>query len=70
LIVSIPEVALSEDDKLLIDERFIREDEKPIITFSKNGIIKFLNSFDDETLPNWTPLYDKDNLVLHYRKGV
>ena len=64
------ERVVDELDKILIDERFVRNDEKTVITFSKNGIMKFLKSFDDENLPPWTPLFDKNNLVLSYRKGV
>lgn len=57
-------------DKILIDERFITKNEKEFITFSKNGVMKFLKSFEDENLVPWTPLYNKNNLELHYRKGV
>ena len=57
-------------DICLIDEKFIRKDEKDLIKFSKNGIINFFNCFEDENLVPWTFLYNKNNLVLHYRKGV
>ena len=70
---SIDEINLksfNENDKILIEERFIRNDEKDFITFSKNGIINFLKSLDNENSVPWIPLYNKNNLILHYRKGV
>jgi regulator of extracellular matrix RemA (YlzA/DUF370 family) len=59
-----------KDDELLIDEKFIRQEEKGMITFSKNGIISFIEKISNEDLYNWIPLYNKDNLVLHYQNGV
>jgi len=66
-----------EYDKPLIDEKFIREEEKPHITFviirniksikkTKNGILKFidyLHSFND-----FDVVYDKNNFKLETRK--
>jgi len=61
---------LEEDgDKLLIPEKFIREEEQRKITFSMNGIVKFIEDINAEGEDKWTPLYNKDNLILHYKKG-
>jgi len=55
---------------LLIDEKFIREDEKGKITFTKNGIIRFVNEISNEEQYNWIPLYNKNDLIIQYQNGV
>ena len=61
---------IASTDEIIVNEKLIRRDEKDIITFSKNGVINFIKSFEDANLVPWTPLYEKNNLILHYRKGV
>ena len=61
---------IDDNDELLIPEKFISKDERNKITFTKNGIIKFLNEIAKETTSKWVPLFNKDGLILHYRTGV
>ena len=56
------------DDLLLIQDSLINSYERDKITFSKNGIIKFLNDLGDQT--DWINLFNKDNLILHYKTTV
>jgi len=55
-----------EYDKILISEKFIREDEKEFITFSKKGILKFIDSLNEYN--DYTVIYDKNNFKLEGRK--
>ena len=59
-----------KNDELLINERFIREDEKEKIRFSKNGIICFINKISDEDLYDWITLYNQNGLEIYYQNGV
>ena len=56
------------DDLLLIQDSLINSYERDKITFSKNGIIKFLNDLGDQT--DWINLFNKDNLILNYKTTV
>jgi len=62
-------IRIDENDKLLIPENLIRDDEKDKITFTRNGIANFIANLALENEGKWTPLYNKDNLVLHYKTG-
>ena len=58
------------NDELLIDEKFIREEEKDKIRFSINGIVSFCKKITDEELYDWISLYNKNDLVIDYQNGV
>jgi hypothetical protein len=54
--------------KLLFEEKLIRNDEKDIITFTKDSLINFfylLNNYED-----YDKIFDKNNLILYSRKGT
>jgi len=56
-------------EKLIIEEKFIRRDERDIISFTKTGVMKFLHNFTEDSNLTWIKLFEKDNLYLDYIKG-
>lgn len=53
-------------DELLIDDKFIRDDERKHIRFSKLGIITFINSLVTDV--NWELLYNENDITLFISK--
>ena len=59
-----------ENEVILVEEKFIREEEKDIIVFSINGLIKFIEKITNEDMYQWILICDKNNLTIHYQNGV
>lgn len=53
-------------DRVLFEERLIRDDEKEHIKFTKNGLIEFCES--QMNLDEFELLYNQNKLLLHIRK--
>merc|ERR1711957_37441 len=53
----------SESDRILVPDNLIRNDEKDLITFSRNGIIELIENMDK--LENLNIFHNKNNLKLY-----
>ena len=53
-------------DELLIDDKYVRDDEKNKIRFSKLGILTFINTLTTDI--NWELLYDENDITLFISK--
>ena len=54
----------------LVPEKYIREDEKGKISFSKNGILELIEKIRKETTHGeWSNICNKEGLVMDYKNG-
>ena len=48
---------------ILIDKKYIREEEREVITFSRIGVLNLIESL--EMSKDWKIIYNKDSLTIH-----
>jgi len=63
-------IEISDDTKqILIPEKYIRDDEKDKIVFSKEGLYRFYEEINNDN-NNWNVLYNKGSLKISSTMGV
>ena len=63
-------IEISDDTKqILIPEKYIRDDEKDKIVFSKEGLYRFYEEINNEN-NHWNVLYNKGSLKISSTMGV
>ena len=64
------DIELSIDhNQIIIPEKYIRDDEKDKIIFSKEGLFKFYEELNKD-FSNWLVMYNKGNLKIVSKMGV
>ena len=65
------ETEINPDDLILIPEKYIREEEKELLCFSKNGIVSLFETLrKDSDSKEWIKICNRNNLVIDYKNGV
>lgn len=58
-----------DNNQIIIPEKYIRDDEKDKIIFSKEGLFKFYEELNKD-FSNWLVMYNKGNLKIVSKMGV